>query len=256
MPLISFGWLFDRSVRRLPRVAVLASSITLLSAIAIVGSIRNTPGFWQHPAGLFQQAFLSENNPVVDAVSEMGGSLVTVIHTIRLVPSVRPFDYGTSYAYAVSTIIPNVGWRVHPAITHGMLSDWLIATVDPTAARVGGGLGYSFVAEAFANFGWYGTAPVLACIGYLLMRLFQWGTDTTDPARLALTATFLATFLYFARGESATVLRSFVWYSLLPYLAVTMIARHKSVRRGVLRARAPEHLGLSLRVRQAGHGDK
>jgi hypothetical protein len=234
---VAFAWLYDRSIRHLPRTAMVVSAVVLLCVFALVGAIRGTPGFWQDPAQLSGQAFANMNNPLVAAVSEMGGSIVTVVHTIRLFPDARPFDYGASYAWAASTAIPNVGFDVHPAIAHGLLSDWLIKTVDPRTAREGGGLGYSFIAEAFANFGWYGAIPVLACLGYLLMRLFIWGTGAVDPAKLAFIATFLASFLYFARGESGTVFRSLAWYALFPYLAVSMIAQNKSVRRAVQRAR-------------------
>jgi len=126
------------------------------------------------------------------------------------------------------------------------LADWLIKTVDPSMARAGGGLGYSFIAEAFANFGWYGTMPVLACLGYLLVLLFNWGTGTVDPAKLAFIATFLASFLYFARGESAAIIRGLAWYSLIPYLAVSMLAKNRSVRRAGLRARTREGLGFNV----------
>jgi hypothetical protein len=234
---IAFAWLYDHSIRHLPRSVMMVSAVVLLCAFSFIAAVRGTPGFWQDPAQLSGQALANLNNPLVAAISEMGGSIITVVHTIRLVPDVRPYDYGVSYAYAASTAIPNVGFAVHPAVAHGFLSDWLIKTVDPRTAREGGGLGYSFIAEAFANFGWYGIIPLLACLGYFLMRLFTWGTATDDPAKLAFIATFLASFLYFARGESGVVFRSLAWYALFPYLAVSMIAQNKSVRRAVQRAR-------------------
>jgi hypothetical protein len=237
MLLIAFAWLYDRSNRHLPRTPMLIGAVVLLTAFSFVGAIRNTPGFWQDPGQLSGQAFANLNNPVVGVISEMGYSVVTVVHTIRLVPDVRPFDLGASYAWAASTAIPNVGFKVHPAITHGLLGDWLTKTVDPRLARMGGGLGYSFIAEAFANFGWYGTMPVLACLGYLLMCLFSWGTETVDPAKLAFIATFLASFLLFARGETGTAFRSLAWYALIPYLAVSVLAKNRPVRRAGLRAR-------------------
>jgi oligosaccharide repeat unit polymerase len=246
MLLISFTWLYDRSIHHLPRTLMLISAIGLLSLFAFVGAIRNTPGFWQDPGQLSGQALGNVNNPLVVTISEMGGSFITVVDTIRLVPDVRPFDYGVSYAYALSTAFPNMGAGVHPAAAHGLLADWLIKTVDPSRARAGGGLGYSFIAEAFANFGWYGTMPVLACLGYLLVLLFNWGTGTVDPAKLAFIATFLASFLYFARGESAAIIRGLAWYSLIPYLAVSMLAKNRSVRRAGLRARTREGLGFNV----------
>jgi len=239
MLLISFAWVYERSVRRLPRIAIIAGGLCLLLILPVVGALRDTPGLWQDPVRLFKEEFQAQDNPFTAVVSEMGGSLATVAYTIGLIPSVRPFDYGASYFYAASTVIPNVGWAIHPAIAHGFLADWLIKTVDPTLAARGGGLGYSFIAEAFANFGWYGSVLLLVSLGYLLMRLFRWGTDTNDCARHAVIGTFLAFFLLFARGESNAVVRSLAWYSLLPYLAVSAIARASTVR-GKLCGQSPD----------------
>ncbi len=231
MVMISFAWLYNRLICRISRTAMLVFGVFLLSTFSFIAAIRETPGFWEEPARLADEAYANLNNPLVGAISEMGGTLVTVVHTIGLVPTVRPFDLGTSYAYAASTAIPNVGFEVHPAVAHGLLGDWLINTVDRSRAQVGGGLGFSFIAEVYANFGWYGVIPVLACLGYFLVRLIGWGTGTADPAKVAFVATFLASFLYFARGESAVVVRSFAWYSLAPYLAVSMITKNRSMRR-------------------------
>jgi len=202
----------------------------LLATFPAIAEIRNTPGALGDPLQVLSLV-LTYNNPLLAAVSEMGGTIITVLHTIRLFPSIRSFDLGTSYAYAISTVIPNVGRQVYPAIAHGLMADWLIRTVDPTVARVGGGLGYSFLAEAFANFGWYGSVPVIGTIGYLLTRLFSWGTSDDDPAELAFVATFFASFLVFARGESATVVRGLAWYALIPYLATSLMTRRLSRRR-------------------------
>jgi hypothetical protein len=224
MILVSYAWIFERSVRPLPRIALVSLGVVILLTFPLVAALRNTPGLWQDPSRLITEAFAAQKNPLIAPISEMGGSLATVVQSIGLIPSVRPFDYGTSYAYAASTVIPNVGWEIHPAIAHGLLGDWLVKTVNPYIASHGGGLGYSFIAEAFANFGWFGAAPLLACFGYLLMRLFQWGTDTADSVRCALLGTFLSFFLLFARGESASVVRSLAWYSFVPYVAVSLLS--------------------------------
>jgi len=228
--LVALAWLYERSIRQLPRAFILTASTVLLATLPVIAEIRNTPGALGDPVQVLSLA-LTYNSPFLAVLREMGGTIITVLHTISLFPSIRPFDLGTSYAYAISTLIPNVGWQVHPAIAHGLLADWLIRTVDPTIARVGGGLGYSFLAEAFANFGWYGLAPIIGSIGYLLTRLFSWGTSDDDPAKLAFTATFLASFLVFARGESATVVRGLAWYALIPYLATSLTTRRLSRRR-------------------------
>ena len=42
---------------------------------------------------------------------------------------------------------------MHPSVAHGQPSDWLIETVNPYLAERGLGLGFSFIAEAYMNFG-------------------------------------------------------------------------------------------------------
>ena len=230
MSLVAFAWTYNHWVRRLPRGAILAAGAILLATFPLIHAIRDTPGSWQNSSEVLQDV-VSEQNPLIAAVSEMGGTLKTVAHTIRLIPSVRPFDLGTSYAYAASTILPNVGWQIHPANAHGLLADWLVWAVRPAMALVGGGLGFSFLAEAYANFGWFGLIPTVALMGYFMARLSVWGTSDDDPAKFALNATFLAFVLFFPRQESASFVRGLAWYSFLPYAAVSLIAERRSQRR-------------------------
>src|SRR5690606_22908143 len=132
--------------------------------------------------------------------------------------------HGASYFYALTAIMPNVGWEVHPTIRHGTLSEWLVKTVDPVIAAAGGGLGCSVIAEAYLNFGWVGGPLWLMLLGYGLSWLFM-KSDGTDPARLALAASFLSFFFVFARGEAAIVARGLVWYALAPYLLAVLLTK-------------------------------
>jgi hypothetical protein len=232
MFLVAAVWLYQRSPHRLPNMVIVIAGMALLLTFPLIATLRNVPGARDSPIAALTGAFARQDSPVVAAVSEMGASLSTVAYTVDLVPTVRPFDYGVSYGYAVSTLFPNVGWDVHPAIAHGLWADWLIKVVDPSLAKVGGGLGYSFIAEAFGNFGWYGAAPALAVIGYLLMRLFLWGGETGDIAKEAAVAAFLGFFLLFARGESGTVVRGLGWYALGPYTAVVALTRRQARQAG------------------------
>ncbi len=226
---VAVVWMFDRSIRRLPRSLIVALSLVALFTVSFIREARSAGGIWRL-ATEDQPATLSNlPNPAALAISEMGYSLVTVTHTLSLVPTVREFDRGTSYIYAASTIVPNLGWAVHPGKAHGLLSDWLAQTVDPVVAANGGGLGYSFIAEAYLNFGWIGGPLWLAVVGYLFTRVFLMA-DSMDPARHALVASFLCSFLVFARGESATVVRGVVWYALIPYLLVLAISIHRDRR--------------------------
>ena len=170
-------------------------------------------------------AWSAIDNPAMSALSEIGQSMSTVSYTLDLVPAVRPFDLGASYVYAVIAVIPNVGWDVHPTMAHGTLSTWLVRTVEPTTAARGGGLGYSFIAEAYENFGWTGVPMVMIALGWVAGRLSSATRDKHDPAMLAMAATLLSFALIYARAETADFVRSICWYGLAPYLAVRLTSR-------------------------------
>jgi len=226
MSCVAVVWVFERSIHRIPRSLIWLVSVGALLVFPFVRETRNISGkdrlSWQS----LHQGISNLENPVSSSISEMGHSLVTVTHTLNLVPEVRPFDLGASYLNAASTIIPNLGWDVHPSVAHGLLSDWLIGTVDPVIAESGGGLGFSFIAESYLNFGWVGGPLWLGFIGFCLTSLFLMA-DGTDPARHALVGSFLSFVFIFARGESAIVARGLVWYAVVPYLLVTALAmRH------------------------------
>lgn len=231
MVCIAVAWVFDRAIRPIPRTLIVALAVVALVIFPLVRETRGTGGRYRMSLDDQLQTLGNLENPVSSSVSEMGHSLVTVTHTLSLVPEARPFDYGASYFYALTAVVPNLGWAIHPSIQHGLLSEWLVKTVDPVVAAAGGGLGFSFIAEAYLNFGWFGGPLWLAMVGFALSWLFL-KADSADPARLALAASFLSFFFVFARGEAAIVARGLVWYALLPYLLAALLTTRKRITPG------------------------
>jgi hypothetical protein len=119
MILIAFGWLYHCTVRPISRAVMVTAAGSLLLALPLVAAIRNTPGIWQDPS-LVMTAAANQSNPLIAALAEMGNSLLTVAHTLVLVPSARPYDLGISYIYAASALVPNIGWDLHPMVAHGL----------------------------------------------------------------------------------------------------------------------------------------
>jgi oligosaccharide repeat unit polymerase len=225
MNTVTLMWTWDRTIRRIPRGAIIGFALVSLILFSLIREIRNTAGRDRSLTNTYE-AMTNLENPISAAVAEMGGSLITVAYTLDLVPASRDFDYGVSYLYALSNIVPNLGWSVHPSVAHGTLSDWLVKTVAPETAAAGGGLGYSFLAEAYLNFGWFGAPLWMGIFGYIIARVFIMA-DSGDPAKQALVASFLSFFLILPRGESAIVGRAFFWYALIPYLLAVV---HTKVR--------------------------
>lgn len=224
-PVIAYAWLWHRVIRPIPRWLLWAAALfVFVFVFPLVAATRDTSGADRLSARALLHAFSGVNNPFVAVLTETGGTMVTISHTLTLVPSVRGYDFGAQYFFAATTLIPNLFWTIHPAIAHGLASDWLVWLVDPSFASQGGGFGYSFIAEAYLDWGWIGAPLFLGLVGYCFARLIFWGCRTGAPAKLAVVASFLSFVIFWARGESIDVVRPLVWYSLVPYLMILFVA--------------------------------
>ena len=220
---ISLAWMSERLVGRIPRAALYLGSLGLLAVFALVSGTRATSGADRASLEAMSELARSVESPIISAVAEMGDTIRTIGYSTLLVPDVRPFDVGTSYAYAAVAIVPNLFWDTHPAMSHGYLADWLMLEVDPSVARRGGGLGYSFLAEAYVNFGLGGVAMIALVVGALAARLSLWVDERPDAGRVALVGSILSFALLFARGESASLVRSLFWYAAFPYALARLL---------------------------------
>jgi len=232
MSCVAIAWVFEKCIRRIPRPLIALFALLALVIFPMIRGTRITGARYRMSWESQWELLSSIGNPFSAAIAEMGHSLVTVTDTLTLVPESRPFDLGTSYFYAASTIVPNLGWELHPSVTHGLLCDWLTATVDPVTFNSGGGLGFSFIAESYMNFGWYGGPLWLGLVGFWITSFFL-SADRADPARQALVASFLSFFLVFARGESAIVIRGLAWYALIPYLLVIALTKRRRAQKAL-----------------------
>ena len=229
---LACAWVWHKCVRPLPKTAMLvAAAVTMFVLFPLVAAVRNVSGADRMSLSHLRDAYVSIDHPMVASVSEMGASLVTLAYTLELVPATRPYELGAGYGYALASAFPNLFWDLHPAIARGTPSEWLIWTVDPGTARNGGGLGYSFIAEAYLNFGWVGMPFVMIGLGFLICRFVVWADADgrpVQPARIAAVATFTAFMLSFARGEALFLVRPLLWQGLGPYAAVIILQKLRS----------------------------
>jgi oligosaccharide repeat unit polymerase len=258
MVLCAYAWVYHRTVRSLPRALLLSAGGVMLFVVfplirvfrdVVVGDSRFSPT-------AFLDAYLSIDNPIISVFAETGNSMITVAHTIGLVPGNRDFDMGMSYLYASSTIFPNLFWEVHPARAHGTLGEWLFRAAAPQMADFGGyfTFGFSFIAEAYLNFGWYGAPLALGIMGFLLGRFVLWAQRSGDPSKVAVVGASAAFLLIFARGESHEVVRYIAWYALIPYAGVCWLGLLMRPRSHAAREIAPQiredHLGSHFTQRR------
>lgn len=226
MPLVAYAWVWHRCIRPV-RVVPLAA-IALVLAVVVFPLVRQTrlQRGDSRSVEAAAESFSGLDNPAVATIHEMGGTLMIAAYTLDLVPATREYDFGLSYFYALLTLMPNVAWDLHPSIAYGTRAQWLIWSVEPWLAARGGSFGFSFIAEAYHGFGWAGAPWVCGLIGFGFARLVLWADTARGlvPAKIAVVATFVTHFAFFAREEMAVIVRPLVWYALLPYAAIYLLA--------------------------------
>jgi len=221
MPMIALAWLWHRHVRPLNKGLLLGGAVVMLFLVfPLVRAARGTSGDERLSADLLVNTLVSMDNPAVASLQEIGGSMMTVAHTMDLVPNSHPYEMGMTYVRAALTVVPNLFWDIHPSVASETPTHWLIWTVDPYTASRGGSLGYSCIAEAYLNFGWIGVPACLCLFGFLFAKFIMWASQAGRPERLALAACVACFVIFYARAEAADFARGVVWYSVLPYLLV------------------------------------
>lgn len=213
VPLMMVQHAYVRPISRRLVLAALVGGVVILPWIASVRTL-------DVDARLASGGDAEERrHPVVSLLAEMGGSMVTVAHTIDLVPLRRDYEYGAGYGRAALTVLPNVFGGIHPAYSKGSYSAWLVDEVDPTMAAFGGGLGFSMLAEGFVNFGPFGTVVVMFASGYALAAFINWARR--HRYGVVFEAIALSVLLFFPRSESnGATIRTLVWCVAIPLLLV------------------------------------
>lgn len=210
-------WLWHAWIAKLPAAVVIGCALALALIFPIVAASRNLVAQQGFSFDAIESQLYGNSNPIINILTEMGGTMMTTAHTIELVPSSRPFQMGADYGYALLTLVPNFFWKLHPTIERGLAGTWMTWAVDPEFASRGGGYGYSFIAEAYLNFGWVGGPVLIGLIGFFYTSLVLWALNSNSAARIALIATFCVYFPFYARSEAALHVRALVWYAVIPY---------------------------------------
>lgn len=234
MPLIAAAWLWHTRIRRIPAwILGVAAVFFLAIAFPVLSLIRNDP--LNDPSAIHSvpDAFASLEAPLVGTIAEMGASFRTVVDTLQLVPNERPYGHGFGYLHALLNIFPNFVSIAHFPLEYGNAETWYVETIDPDYALSGGAWGFSFIAEAYLEFGWVGAPIALAVIGAGIAAFTLWGSRSAHPARAAAVAAWLVLALHFPRGIAEGYTRHLLWYALVPYFLVRLLERPRHDRAGI-----------------------
>lgn len=206
-----------RRVRLLPVAVALAA--LFFGLFPAVKAVRNLAGSERSSTAALAQTVAGRvEHPAALILEELGNTQSTVAYTIELVPAHDDYEYGAGYAWIALMALPNFFWDVHPSAERVLYGNWLVERAEPFKRLIGGGNGFSVLAEAYLQGGWWFAPLLMAAVGFFLVRLSDWAVLSRHPGRLAVVASFVCWMVMWPRGSTANLIRPFLWYSLAPYL--------------------------------------
>lgn len=170
--------------RRIPAALLVGGITFVLLAIPVIGYIRDST---YEKISLEAIAKTSERTNIGSALTELGGTVGVLAHTVKIIPEEEPFRYGYSYLIPFRQLIPNFGDEVNATYSRRSLkqqidsrgkdalfdfrpSDWASYHIIPLMFLDNAGTGFSAIGEAYFNFGTAGVIVIFALIGALLAR--------------------------------------------------------------------------------------
>ncbi|MDC3411851.1 O-antigen polysaccharide polymerase Wzy [Terrihalobacillus insolitus] len=234
---LTIVWLYDNQVKKISKVKLIFTSLLIIFIIGL---------FFQMKEFTIQQKlsiFDNIKNIQLESVflslfEESSVTYRTLIYTIQSIPLEKGFDWGLSYLWAFTTIIPNIfGTSIHPSLLYYQNpSEWIAWTYSPIQASLGYGFGFSNIGEAYFNFGLIGVIIVMFIFGFFIAKLSR-STNTNSlnqRYKIIITAILISNIFWSIRNSLSSVVRdAFYQYILLVIILVfiKMISKKKKKSR-------------------------
>lgn len=192
-------------------VVIAGLSILLLALLTTISQIRSNPNRFSGETYRMGQS----DNAAVNAIGEMGWSMFCLVKTSNIVPAQEDYRYGSTYAYAFTSLIPNMGfWQIHPAKKGANMANWLSDTLGTSF-----GTGFSMCAEAYINFGYFGVL-IMLFLGYIISSFFNSFGLSIKTGNIAFVAFTLIIFwfsLKMPRNSFLGIVRGVFYFALPVY---------------------------------------
>lgn len=219
-------WLYQIAVKKIDKkvfVILLICILPLSMLINVIREVRNQSGIeqWINNFGELMKETIVDNNPILDAMDEMGTTIYPVAYTIGKFPETIEYKHGQVYIFSIYSIISiNTSSNSKNNLAYKMN---IAAQMTESSGCPFGG---SYIMEAYANFGWC-SAIFMILIGFGLECLNRRINSSKNMITIVLVAYFLNPLLWTVRNVIVTLPRELVWYIVPTYIIYKMIYNKK-----------------------------
>ncbi len=197
--------------------------VLLITMISLVSSIRSELSKTSNYLSLVSDILINlyENNILFSFIKEMGFTMVATATVFVYCPSSIQYVYGETYFASFLRLFPNLFWDAHPA------ANVSVDSVFKSFLTSSGGIGSSFIAEAYYNFG-YSSLLLMPIIGIALFKLFnkmEIASKSDDRAKGFLTLYIFCFTLFFVRTDTVAFWRNLAYYGIFPYVMFYIVKK-------------------------------
>lgn len=228
-----------KPVQQIAAILIVGLAVAILfSMVSLVRSLATSSDFSSAISSM-----MTQNNPIIDAIQEAGQTFVVLGAVYSNTPNTVPFGDGLTYLSGIAYILPDAVTGDYYASVNSV--DQLFAPFLTSY----GGVGSSFIAEAYYNFG-YASFFVMALFGLLLGKIqkeFEIGLAKANYFILFACVGCFMICSFYIRSDVRTFLRNFTW-NVLPILALQWMLWYRSTVRSGSRP-AAKSTGIIRKVK-------
>lgn len=205
------------------RISLASAGITILALLvlsAMVAVGRGESAF--NPIDIFRLYVESgRKSPLVDALTEFGLSIKTVVIAMYYVPERYPFWFGSSFVDSLLIAIPNpFGLRVSSGLGV-FITEVAFGPIDSTHGRGG-----SIAMESYLNLGYFGIL-LFGIYAAFLKKIFLLYVLKNSLVISVVFYASLGAFALWMRNTSGAAFRIIIWSYILSQIIAYVYSRRK-----------------------------
>ena len=198
--LIGYIYLWHNCYKKINFIKLLLIFLLLITTIPLIGYLRLLES--SDRLDIDQLIiFFGEHNPLLSLLRESGVNILNLSWDIK--NQVNDL-HGLTYLSSILQFIPQQFLPFEKTIA----GSWIMGSISLEAADDGQGTGYSFIAEAYENFGILGVASICITLGYFLEKFSYKILNIGNKELAYLTiALCIAQLSFYVRDTSAYFVR-------------------------------------------------
>ncbi len=214
-------WLYHTAVKKIaPKILIICCILILPLSILInvIREVRVSYGIkdWINNIGEIVKNSVSDNNPILESIYEMGGAIYPTAYAIKVIPAEVDYKYGKNYLLGILSVV-----YINTSNSATNFANEMNIAAE-MSEHSGAPFGGSYIQEAYANFGWF-SVIFFFIIGIILEKINIKIEYRKNLISIVLIAYFLNPFLWTVRNVMVTLPRELVWYILPTYLLYRLI---------------------------------